>query len=146
MWEGKKNEKTPTEGFLRMRYRHKEKENFVDSRVWLIWKCIKMSVCVGALFACVVTEGFRLYGLFRKCRLWSHMNHSALYCLYSFSSLKLKQLTLVEACQSWRESIQCHVVSMNIFLDTLPWNLIHVMSLWQVSWFLQDNAIQRKVI
>lgn len=119
------------EGFFWLRYRCKEKETFVDSSIWLIWKGIKMSVCVGSLFPCVITEGFSLYCLFCKHRLWSTMNHSALYCLYSFSSLKLKQLTLVELASHRGNPCSVCCDSMNIFPDTLPWNLIHVTSLWQ---------------
>lgn len=64
-----------------------------------------MSVCVGSLFPCVITEGFWLYCLFCKHRLRSAMNHSAPLLFILLQLPEIEQLMLVEACQLWMESV-----------------------------------------
>lgn len=138
--EGKKNAKTAPGRVLRAEI-WAQGEGNLCWRIWLIWRGIKMSACVGSLFPFAVTEGFRLYCLLCKHRLWRAVSRGALCCSCSCSSLKLEQLTQVARCQSRGDPGM-------YFHEALPWNLIAVMFLWQPqsSWFLQDKAVLRKAV
>lgn len=132
--ERKKNAKTAPGRVLRAEIRAQGEGNLCWC-IWLIWRGIKMSVCVGSLFLCAVTEGFRLYCLLCEHRLWRAVSRGALCHLCSCSSLKLEQLTQVARCQSRGDPGTYFHGTLLMFLQQ-P----------QSSWFLQDKAVLREVI